>query len=153
MYAVFFSSLLIDAYGDCHDIFSQGVVLATVVVLIPLINGVDSSTHDRVCDNESHVKLSVIKGLHDSHIIKANRIHEFEEQVKEAEKEVDKAKLKVAQIQALVNKTINDADKMSEKMENMSTPELMELEEQQICSEDAFVTDCCQVKKLKCTAF
>ena len=120
-------------------------MFATVVVLIPLMNGVYSSTHDRVCDNESHIKLSVIKGLQDNHRVKINRVHEIEKQLEEAEKEADKAKLKVTQVQALVNKTINDADKMAEKIENMTTPELMELEEQQICSEDAFVTDCCQV--------
>ena len=33
------------------------------------------------------------------------------------------------------------------QMDNITSPELEELEEQQICSDEMFVTDCCQVNR------
>ena len=114
-------------------------MLATVVVLIPLINGVNSSTHDRVCDNESHIKLSILKGLQENRMVKANRMHEFEKEMEEAEKEVEKAKLKVSNLQALINKTKIDGDKLTEEVENMTIMGILELEEQQICPADIYI--------------
>ena len=47
---------------DVHDIdFSQGLVVAAVVILISVVNRVDSSPHNRECDNESRVKLSILE--------------------------------------------------------------------------------------------
>ena len=121
-------------------------MVAAVVALMFVFRGVDTSQHNRVCDNESHVKLSILKGLHEHHVLKEARIHEFEKKVEGAEREVDKAKLEVVKMKELVNKTHNEADEVRTEMDNMTTPDLVELEELQICSEADFVTDCCQVR-------
>ena len=120
----------------------QGIIFAVMVTFVSIMRGVETSQHNRVCDNESHVKLSILKGLREQHELKEARIHEFERRMDEAIAEVT---TEVAKLQELVNKTHNEADEVMTEMENMTTPDLVELEELQICSEEDFVTDCCQV--------
>ena len=122
------------------------------------MKGVETSQHNRVCDNESHVKLSILKGLREQHVLKEARIHDFEKRVEEAQKEIDKAMTEVHKMQELVNKTHNEADNLTTEIENMTASGIGELEELQICSEADFVTDCCQVRhtfrmKLNCINF
>ena len=120
-----------------------------MVAFVSIMRGVHTSQHNsRVCDNESHAKLSNLKGLRKLHILKEARIHEFEKEVEEAEREVDKAKLEVVKMQELVNRTYDEADELMTEINNMTTSGLGELEELQICSEENFVTDCCQVRAI-----
>ena len=128
-------------------------MLAVLVAMLPIIMEVESSSNARVCDNESRVKLSVLHGLNKHHRMKEVRIHEFEREataaLEETERKAVEAQMEVAKLQERVNKTYNEAEELVMKMENTTSPELEELEEQQICSDDSFVVDCCQVHKFR----
>ena len=130
----------------------QTILLAALVTVLPIIMEVESSSQSRVCDNESRVRLSVLHGLNKHHRMKEVRIQEFERKVtaalEEAERKAVEAKMEVAKMQERVNKTYNEAEELMTKMDNMTSPELEELEELQICSDDSFVADCCQVNIL-----
>ena len=53
----------------------------------------------------------------------------------------------MVKMQELVNQTHVEIDGLRAMIDNMTTSGLCELEELQICSEEDFVTDCCQVSK------
>ena len=91
-----------------------------------------------VCDNETRVNISIIHGLHHRHVLKEITINKFEREVNETE-------VLVAKMQARINYTRNEAMELLLRIKNMTTPELEELAELQICSEEEFVNDCCQV--------
>ena len=125
----------------------QVIVLAALAAtLLYIMRGAEAS---RVCDNESRVKLSMVHGLHEHHKRKEVRILEFEreldEATNEAKRKVVEAESSVVKMQGQVNKTRDEAEEIMTQMDNITSPELEELEEQQICSDELFVTDCCQV--------
>ena len=60
-------------------------------------------------------------------------------------REVENAIAAMVKMQELVNQTHVEIDRLRAMIDNMTTSRLRELEELQICSEDDFVTDCCQV--------
>ena len=68
--------------------------------------------------------------------------------VEEAKKEVDRANMELEKMQTLMNKTHNDAEELELEMENMTSSHIGDIENQQICSQEEFVTECCQVKLL-----
>ena len=120
----------------------QGIIFAVMVAFVSIMRGVETSQHNRVCDNESHVKLSILKGLRELHELKKARIHDFERRMDEAIAEVT---TEVAKLQELVNNTNAEADELRAKIGNMTASSIGEVEELQICLEEDFVTDCCQV--------
>ena len=103
-----------------------------MVTLVSIMREVETSQHNRVCDNESHVKLSILKGLHKLHILKEARIYKFEVKIGDAKKEIDT-------MQELLNRTYDEADELMTEINNMTASGLGELEELQICSEEDFV--------------
>ena len=113
---------------------------------------VDTSQSNEVCDNESHVKLSILNGLREQYVLKKARVCDLETRANETKKEVEDAKIMhnnaitaMIKMQELVNQTYVEIDRLRAKIDNMTTSGLRELEELQICSEEDFVTDCCQV--------
>ena len=124
----------------------QVIVLAALAATLYIMRGAEAS---RVCDNESRVKLSMLHGLHEQHKMKEVRILEFERELdevtNEAKRKVFEAESSVVKIQGQVNKTRDEAEEIMTQMDNITSPELEELEEEQICSNELFVTDCCQV--------
>ena len=121
----------------------QVIVLAALAVtLLYIMRGAEAS---RVCDNESRVKLSMVHGLHEHHKRKEVRIVEFDEATNEVKRKLVEAESAVVKMQGQVNETRNEAEEIMARMDNITSPELEELEEQQICSDELFVTDCCQV--------
>ena len=124
----------------------QVTVLAALAATLYIMRGAEAS---RVCDSESKVKLSMVHGLHEHHKKKEVRILEFEreldEATNEAKRKVVEAESSVVKMQGQLNGTRNEAEEIMTQMDNITSPELQELEEQQICSDELFVTDCCQV--------
>jgi TolA-binding protein len=127
----------------------QVIVLAALAATLYIMRGAEASNNNRVCDNESRVKLSMLHGLHEQHKMKEVRILEFEREVdevtNEAKRKVFEAESSVVKMQGQVNETRDEAEEIMTQMDNITSPELEELEEQQICSDELFVTDCCQV--------
>ena len=127
--------------------------LLQVILFAVLVGTVSAavSNYNRVCDNESKVKLSMFHGLHEHHKRKEVRLLEFERKVDEASNEAKRkaaeAETVVVKMQDLVNNTRYEAEELMTQMDNITSPELEELEEQQICSDGMFVTDCCQVNR------
>ena len=120
----------------------QGIIFAVMVAFVSIMRGVETSQHNRVCDNESHVKLSILKGLREQHDLKEDRIHDFKRRMDEAIEEVT---AEVGKLQELVNNTNVQADELMTKINNMTASGIGEVEELRICPEEDFVTDCCQV--------
>ena len=127
--------------------YTQGILLAAVVALMSRLREVDTSTSksNEVCDNESHVKLSILNGLREQYVLKKARVCDFETRANETKKEVENAIAAMVKMQELVNQTHVEIDRLRAMIDNMTTSGLRELEELQICSEEDFVTDCCQV--------
>ena len=127
----------------------QVIVLAALAAtLLYIMRGAEAS---RACDNESRVKLSMVHGLHEHHKRKEVRIVEFDEATNEVKRKLVEAESAVVKMQGQVNKTRDEAEEIMARMDNITSPELEELEEQQICSDELFVTDCCQViLRMKC---
>ena len=127
--------------------YTQGTLLAAVVALMSRLREVDTSTSksNEVCDNESHVKLSILNGLRKQYFLKKARVCDLETRANETKKEVENAIAAMVKMQELVNQTHVEIDRLRAMIDNMTTSRLRELEELQICSEDDFVTDCCQV--------
>ena len=120
----------------------QVIVLAALAATLYIMRGAEAS---RVCDTESRVKLSMLHGLHEHHKKKEVRILEFDEATNEAKRKLVEAESAVVKMQGQVNETRDEAEEIMARMDNITSPELEELEEQQICSDELFVTDCCQV--------
>ena len=112
-----------------------------------MIDGNATPTH-RVCANESRVELSILNGLRHRRMLKDRRRNEFEKEVAQASSKVAQAEEELATMQAHLNSTCEEAEEIVTKVENMTTPELMELVEQQICAEDEYPTDCCHVSSI-----
>ena len=120
-----------------------------LAVLLLLINEVEMSPNQMVCDSDSRVKLSVLNGLHKQHVMKEIRVYELEREVDEAQHKINEAELEMLKMKRKINTTRDEADGIKTSMENMTTPELQQLEYLEICSEDGFVADCCEVTHLK----
>ena len=125
----------------------NGMVLQVVflAVLLFLIKGAEMSPNQMVCDSDSRVKLSVLNGLREQHVLKEIRVHELEREVDEARKQINDAEVELGKMQRKINTTLEEAEGIEKSMANMTTPELEQLEELEICSEAGFVADCCQV--------
>ena len=124
-------------------------VIFLAVLLLLLINEVEMSPNQMVCDSDSRVKLSVLNGLRKQHVMKEIRVYELEGEVDEAQNKINEAELEMLKMKRKINTTRDEADGIQKSMENMTTPELQQLENLEICSEDGFVADCCEVTHLK----
>ena len=123
----------------------QGILLISMMAMLSLTIAAESSQSERVCDNESRVKLSIVKGLRRQHVMKESRMHDFERDVDEAKGQVKKAEMELKNMQGKVNTTRYEIDEIMSEVNITMTPELTALEELQICSEDDYLSDCCQV--------
>ena len=121
-----------------------------VVAIISITSGAESSQDDRVCDDESRVKLSILNGLRQEHVMKENRVHQFKKAIDEEKIKVAEAEKSLERMRKVANTTHNQARELLKILDNMTTTELEELEQDQICSEDGFLADCCQVNTLVC---
>ena len=117
-----------------------------LAVLLFLIKEAEMSPNLLVCDNDARVKLSVLNGLREQHVLKEIRIRELEKEVDNTQDKMDEIKLAVVKMQRKINATHKEADGIETSMANMTTPELEQIEKLEICSEDGFVADCCEVK-------
>ena len=117
-----------------------------VALLLLLVKEVQNQM---VCDNDSHVKLSVLNGLREHHVMKEIRVHELKIEVDESQNKLNEAESAMLKMKRKINTTRDEADQIKTMMENMTTPQLEQLEELQICSEAGFVADCCEVNHLK----
>ena len=124
-------------------------VIFLAVLLLLLINEVEMSPNQMVCDSDSRVKLSVLNGLRKQHVMKEIRVYELEGEVDEAQNKINETELEMLKMKRKINTTRDEADEIQKSMENMTTPELQQLENLEICSEHGFVADCCEVTHLK----
>ena len=108
-----------------------------MVVLVEI----ESSQLDRACDDESRVDLFLLNRLRQQHAIKDNEINKLVRALSEAE-------TTVTALQTRLNTTRNEASDLLERIDNITTAELTELEGLQICS-NVTPRDCCQVKTLQ----
>ena len=115
----------------------QGFLFIAVVVLAET----ESSQLDRACDDQSRVDLFLLNRLRQQHAIKDNEINKLVRALSEAE-------TTVTALQTRLNTTRNEASDLLERIDNITTAELTELEGLQICS-NVTPRDCCQVKTLQ----
>ena len=120
------------------------------VAIISTTSAAESSQDDRVCDDESRVKLSILNGLRQEHVMKENRVHQFKKAIDEEKTKVAEAEKSLQRMKKAANTTYNQAQELLKIMDNMTTTELQQLEQDQICSEDGFLADCCQVNTFVC---
>ena len=119
-----------------------------LAVLLFLIKEAEMSPNELVCDNNARVKLSVLNGLREHHTMKEIRVHELEREAEEAQDKIREAEMALVEIRTQIDTTREEAEDIKTLVKNTTTPELEEIEELEICSEDGFVADCCQVKFL-----
>ena len=142
-----YNYMLINGQGE-SIIVKFNVQVIVFAALLFLLKEVEMSPNQIVCDSDSRVKLSVLNGLREHHVMKEIQVHELKTEVDEAQNKINEAESAMLKIKRKINTTRDEADQIKTWMENMTTPELEQLEELEICSEDGFVADCCEVNYL-----
>ena len=140
--------MVINGQGESIIAIYNVQVIAFASLLF-LLKEVEMSPNQIVCDSDSHVKLSVLNGLREHHRMKEIRVHELKTEVDEAQNKINETESAMLKMKRKINVTRDETDEIKTSMENMTTPELEQLEELEICSEDGFVADCCEVNYLK----
>ena len=74
-------------------------------MLLFLIKVAEMSPNLLVCDNDARVKLSVLNGLREQHVLKQIRIMEMEKEVDNTRDKMDEIKLTVVKMQRKINAT------------------------------------------------
>ena len=108
----------------------QGILFTLLLVTSFPSEGVEASQQN-VCDAEAQVKLSMIAGLRRTHTMKLKDSRELKTVVEDLER--------------TLNIMLNETAKLETLMQNITTPELDELEASHTC-EGGIARDCCQVR-------
>ena len=124
-----------------YSFIFQGILLAVFVVTLTTIRGTEESEHNKVCDDESEAQLFILNGLRQRHAIKEIQINNLVRNINEAE-------ISLTELQTRLNSTRNEANELLGQINNVTTPQVAELEGLKICSDEIF-TDCCQVNTIR----